>query len=1040
MAIMIDNEPELQGEKKTWNAFSSKLSNQWIVYNTRSVNTFEYDFCVMAPSVGLFIVEVKGWFPDNVLTVVNENTIILSGYSEPQGSPRQQARGYRFGLLNKIKDELGMNPLVLSLVCYPQLSEKDYMECGLNIVSDVNETIFKEDLEDSSRLYQKFIGQYNLSKGRTHDELDSKRFALLRHYFEPNYDLKTEEKVLNPGYSRLRVFTNIISSEAVSEIIDEYFRGIKEIVFVSSKDELQLILNALNEGFLNKKIYPDKNNIAIGVKAIDFSSIEENYTIFNLEIEVIDNLASIVPEDILIEEGLCSDSQKTILTKLSQISAFNFQQYEIEHAPSDKNILITAGAGTGKTFSMVSRIAYLCNRTTDSVVDIVKDIAMITFTNDAADNMNRRVKKMFINYFVLTSNEKYMHYIEDMSQVQISTIHKFAISILQKDCMRLGIGYDSQVSSETFNRKKLYHAYLNDYLQSKCDQNPDFIRQIAIPTYEIENMLISFCTKLYDRSIDIKKLTSADFGESVASLPFFNEMVMEVAIKAEKDYSNQLKENDLIGLRECMIQIHELVKNDKLMNQGLEYKYLFVDEFQDTDDVQIETITCLQKIFGAQCHLFIVGDLKQSIYRFRGATLSAFDRVKSVQGIGEWVEYSLNRNYRTDKRLLDSLNEVFVELGEEGYLPYEEKKDRLSSRILKEYPEDSLIKRVDYSSSTEDDFYNQLFAEIKKQITIIQELSTERDLSTEEKTIAILVRYNRQIADLVKASKNNENIDFTIKVAEGGDLYRLDSSIDLYKLVQAITHPTNMVYLTSLIQSNYVSLHVNFAKISGLSEEEKTNELINILNEYFMLFIGKTWNQVVLDFQTRPVLVVLREIYDSTKPWTHYKDSYLQKEYRENYDCLIEKITRKYSREYMTINKVHEFLKINITTYQEAASRKTEGDSTGIQVICSTIHKSKGLEYGTVILPYMREDVSNIKVGDMNVDVVNGKVTYSLKIKGQMDFSGGFDDKIEEKEKTSEEVRILYVALTRTIRNLIWLKDLDDENEMSWGRFMEDIE
>ena len=82
-----------------------------------------------------------------------------------------------------------------------------------------------------------------------------------------------------------------------------------------------------------------------------------------------------------------------------------------------------------------------------------------------------------------------------------------------------------------------------------------------------------------------------------------------------------------------------------------------------------------------------------------------------------------------------------------------------------------------------------------------------------------------------------------------------------------------MVYLASLIQSNYVSLHVNFAKISGLSEEEKTNELINVLDEYLMLFIGKTWNQVVLDFQTRPVLVVLREIYDSTKPWTHYKDS-----------------------------------------------------------------------------------------------------------------------------------------------------------------------
>mgnify|MGYP000597463679 CR=1 FL=1 len=52
--------------------------------------------------------------------------------------------------------------------------------------------------------------------------------------------------------------------------------------------------------------------------------------------------------------------------------------------------------------------------------------------------MNRRLKRMFMNYFVLTSNEKYMHLIEDMSQIQIATIHKFAISLLRKECMRIG--------------------------------------------------------------------------------------------------------------------------------------------------------------------------------------------------------------------------------------------------------------------------------------------------------------------------------------------------------------------------------------------------------------------------------------------------------------------------------------------------------------------------------------------------------------------------------------------------------------------------
>ena len=153
---------------------------------------------------------------------------------------------------------------------------------------------------------------------------------------------------------------------------------------------------------------------------------------------------------------------------------------------------------------------------------------------------------------------------------------------------------------------------------------------------------------------------------------------------------------------------------------------------------------------------------------------------------------------------------------------------------------------------------------------------------------------------------------------------------------------------------------------------------------------------------------------------------------------MIEKITRKYSREYMTINKVREFLKINITTYQEEASRKSSGETNEIQVICTTIHKSKGLEYGTVVLPYTNEDVSDINIGGLNVNIINGKVSYSFSVKGKgSDFSGGFDDRCEEKEKTCEETRVLYVALTRAIRNLVWFKDLDTSVEKSWGDFME---
>ena len=76
--------------------------------------------------------------------------------------------------------------------------------------------------------------------------------------------------------------------------------------------------------------------------------------------------------------------------------------------------------------------------------------------------------------------------------------------MLQKDCLRMGLGYDSQITSETYNRKQLYHYYLNVYLDEKNESNPNFVHQLTMPTYKIEELLITFCDKLYDRSVDIK--------------------------------------------------------------------------------------------------------------------------------------------------------------------------------------------------------------------------------------------------------------------------------------------------------------------------------------------------------------------------------------------------------------------------------------------------------------------------------------------------------------------------------------------------------
>ena len=119
-------------------------------------------------------------------------------------------------------------------------------------------------------------------------------------------------------------------------------------------------------------------------------------------------------EKIVVKEGKVTPQAYDVLRTLSECSAFNLQQYEVEHASTLHDILVEAGAGTGKTFSMVSRIAYLCNKEVDAVSNIADEIAVVTFTNDAAINMKKRLKQMFVNYFVLTGREKYLKFVEDI--------------------------------------------------------------------------------------------------------------------------------------------------------------------------------------------------------------------------------------------------------------------------------------------------------------------------------------------------------------------------------------------------------------------------------------------------------------------------------------------------------------------------------------------------------------------------------------------------------------------------------------------------
>lgn len=318
----------------------------------------------------------------------------------------------------------------------------------------------------------------------------------------------------------------------------------------------------------------------------------------------------------------------------------------------------------------------------------------------------------------------------------------------------------------------------------------------------------------------------------------------------------------------------------------------------------------------------------------------------------------------------------------------------------------------------------------------IETLMAQKSLSKEERTIAVLVRSNWQVESVINAA-NKKGVN--VEVSTGGDLFQIPSTLDLYKLVLAITHSTNPVYLVNFIESNYTDLKLDYAKMRGMSNEQKLDELNRILNEFFELRTGITWFDTLNEVYTQPVLFALKRIFDALKPWEIYSCLAEKKRlYIANYEYLLECII-KFSRiDALTLNQVLEYLSINILTSQQQLSRSADVDDEGVHIICTTVHKSKGLEYGTVILPFTSEDISNIKKAKLEANYCDNSLSYTVLFENEIrERNSNYCENKEIEEQVAEESRILYVALTRAIRNCIWINNLDSVSSISWASLLE---
>ncbi len=197
---------------------------------------------------------------------------------------------------------------------------------------------------------------------------------------------------------------------------------------------------------------------------------------------------------------------------------------------------------------------------------------------------------------------------------------------------------------------------------------------------------------------------------------------------------------------------------------------------------------------------------------------------------------------------------------------------------------------------------------------------------------------------------------------------------------------------------------------------------------------------------------VIKHIIDDQAPWHKYADGFAddnkleeKKRYKRNLDCLLEDIIETGNQDYITINKLKDFLYYRIFAKGHQDQRES-GDEMSIsksKIICTTVHRSKGLEYTHVILPYCSLELEAINGNELIMK--DNKIGVQLRvgktyIKNDV-FGWGRDEELIAKVK--EEIRILYVAMTRSENTFTWFKNLEviDTNKKvkkSWQKFLED--
>ena len=666
------------------------------------------------------------------------------------------------------------------------------------------------------------------------------------------------------------------------------------------------------------------------------------------------------------------------------------------------------------------------------------------------DNLKEIILDTFYNIINIEDYEKFL--LEAKQEYENSVKSEFVVNdYLCKKISKLSIYLKGEMNGFSFDVMERIKNFvydldkINKNLSLKTNLN--ILYKLTFPRFSTKEsreneglkQIKQGIKNIEDLRLDFEKNgINADFDIKNTEILVYFEYFLKFLRSFIKNYSSLKLKNNLIDFNDLNRLMLKLLKINSVKTElHNKYKYIFVDEYQDVNPLQDSLIS---QLVGNDCKLFLVGDVKQSIYGFRGASPEGFntryDLYKSNKNLGN--AFDMNINFRSNPIVLNFINEVFSRLmtRENGDIDYKsdamiepKRTDIIDEKVKillvsnqKEIEIDSGIYSVKNDNSDTVKFTDAKAKEAVLVLKTITELiDTEfYDANTKEyrklrySDIAILTRSEKDenaklLISVLKENAIPLNINNKLEV-NNNECIKLILSI--LKCVigcgDQVDYMASFLALTNLTIDDLIKIRDTTSNFIENLYANKDNEKIKIGFD----FLDKIKNASFTKTNRQLIRYILNEC--------KLRYYILTKENGIRELGLVEEFLNKITTLEDGLN-LYEFIDVvetNLGTASDYLSVDNE-DSVTIQ----TIHKSKGLEYPVVILYNTSKMFSYLRENDdinFNADIGLGMDYFDIPNRIKMYGLVKYAIDLRNSDKGyKEELRLLYVAMTRAKNKLI---------------------